>query len=290
MKRDYLKYFLALVLFGSNGVVASHIGMSSYEIVFWRSLLGGAALLGLFLAAGRQFTLARHRRDAFMVALSGVAMGGDWLLLFEAYAQIGVSMGMVINYCGPAVVVALSPLVFRERITGRKAAALVLALVGVCLISGQAAAEGSRPWGILCAALSALCYAAMVICNKKGGGITGLENALLQLLSAFVTVAVFTALKGGFSLAVPAGQWPYILWLGLLNTGAGCYFYFSSLGRLPVQTVAVCGYLEPLSAVVLSALFLGERMGPVQLAGAVCIIGGALYGEGPFRRRASPPS
>ena len=70
-----------------------------------------------------------------------------------------------------------------------------------------------------------------------------------------------------------------ILILGIFNTGIGCYFYFSSIGDLPVQTVAICGYLEPLSAVVFSVLFLGESMTIVQVVGAMLILGGAAFGE-----------
>ena len=70
-----------------------------------------------------------------------------------------------------------------------------------------------------------------------------------------------------------------ILVLGLLNTGIGCYLYFSSIGKLPVQTVAICGYLEPLSAVLFSVIFLKETMLPIQIIGAVLIIGGAMLGE-----------
>ena len=70
-----------------------------------------------------------------------------------------------------------------------------------------------------------------------------------------------------------------ILVLGFLNTGIGCYFYFLSIGKLPVQTVAICGYLEPLSAVVFSVIFLKETMLPIQIFGAVLIIGGAILGE-----------
>ena len=66
---------------------------------------------------------------------------------------------------------------------------------------------------------------------------------------------------------------------GLLNTGIGCYFYFSSIGNLPVQTVAICGYLEPLSAVFFSVLLLGERLLPSQILGAILILGGAVFGE-----------
>ncbi|MBQ2924303.1 MAG: DMT family transporter, partial [Anaerotignum sp.] len=70
-----------------------------------------------------------------------------------------------------------------------------------------------------------------------------------------------------------------VLMLGLVNTGLGCYRYFSAIGRLPVQTVAVCGYLEPLAAVVLSAILLGEGMGVLQILGTVLILGGAMFAE-----------
>ena len=70
-----------------------------------------------------------------------------------------------------------------------------------------------------------------------------------------------------------------ILILGIVNTGIGCYFYFSSIGHLPVQTVAICGYLEPLSALIFSAALLGEKLGPAQISGAALILGGTAFGE-----------
>ena len=73
----------------------------------------------------------------------------------------------------------------------------------------------------------------------------------------------------------------------ILNTGIGCYLYFSSIGNLPVQTVAICGYLEPLSAVVFSVLFLREILLPIQVLGAVLVIGGAVFAEGMLNRKKS---
>lgn len=279
MKQAYFKYILALLLFGSNGIVASHIGLTSYEIVLLRSLLGSLLLIVLFFVSGHRVSAFRHKKDMLFLALSGVAMAADWLLLFEAYAQIGVSLGMQINYCGPAIVVAFSPLVFRERVSRQKLAALIAAIVGVFFISGQAALEGIGSWGLLCAGLSAFAYAAMVICNKLAKQVTGMENSVLQLLFTFITVAVFVVCKQGLRMEIAAEDWLPILWIGLLNTGAGCCFYFSSIGRLPVQTVAICGYLEPLSAVVFSVIFLRETMLPLQILGAVLIIDGAIWGE-----------
>lgn len=75
-------------------------------------------------------------------------MAADWLLLFEAYARIGVSLSVLINYTGPALVLALSPAVFRERITFAKVAALAAALLGAFFISGQAAGEGINAGGL----------------------------------------------------------------------------------------------------------------------------------------------
>ena len=100
-----------------------------------------------------------------------------------------------------------------------------------------------------------------------------------QLIASFLTVAIFLGIKQGFALHIESGSIIPILILGAVNTGIGCYFYFSSIGDLPVQTVAICGYLEPLSAVIFSTVFLNETMGFVQIIGAILILGGAVFGE-----------
>lgn len=279
MKRSYLKYFMALLLFGSNGVVASYIGLSSYEIVLLRSLFGSLLLIALFFLSGRRLTIRQHPKDCLFIGLSGIAMAADWLLLFEAYAQIGVSLGMIINYCGPAIVIAFSVLFLKEKVSFSKMLALIAAFIGVFLISGQAAGIGVNSLGLLCAILSAFAYSAMIIFNKMAKKITGLENATLQLFFALAAIAVFVGFKQGFHMEISAADWLPILWIGFINTGISCYFYFSSIGILPVQTVAICGYLEPLSAVLLSVVILHETMLPLQAVGAVLIVGGAVYGE-----------
>lgn len=145
-------------------------------------------------------------------------------------------------------------------------------------MNGHAIQAGGRSLGLICGALSAVMYAVMVIFNKKVTRITGLENALLQLSFGFLTVAVFAGIKQGFVIHAASTDWIPILILGFINTGIGCYFYFSSIGSLPVHTVAICGYLEPLAAVVLSAIFLQERLLPIQILGAAMILGGAAFG------------
>lgn len=279
MKRSYFQYILALLLFGSNGIVASFIRMNSYEIVLLRTLLGSLLLCIFFLLGRGRFTFFKYKKDFLCLLASGAAMGVSWILLYEAYGRIGVGISSLLYYCGPVIVMIVSPFLFREKLTVFKVIGFLSVLVGVFLINGNIAQDRSDGFGILCGLLSAVLYALMVIFNKKAVKITGLENATVQLIISFLTVAVFVGIRQGFVMSVPTdGIWA-ILTLGLLNTGVGCYFYFSSIGKLPVQSVAICGYLEPLSAVLLSVLLLKETMLPLQIVGTVLILGGAVFGE-----------
>lgn len=182
-------------------------------------------------------------------------------------------------YCGPMIVMALSPLLFKEKLTVCKAVGFLTVLCGVFLINGTSIHTQSNDSGVFCGLLAAVMYALMVIFNKKAAGIDGLENAMLQLLISFATVAAFIAWKQGFIRNITIANILPIVILGLINTGIGCYLYFSSISHLPVQSVAICGYLEPLSAVLFSAVFLKEVMLMQQVAGGVLILGGAAVGE-----------
>lgn len=273
------KYLSALLLFGLNGIVASHIALSSYEIVFLRTMIGSMLLIALFVSGKGKFHLRENKRDLLFIVLSGVAMGTSWMFLYEAYQQIGVSYASLLYYCGSVIVMILSPILFKERLTRPKITGFLIVLVGIVLVNGKMAAGHGKAAGLFCGAMSAVMYFFIVTLNKKSEKITGMENALVQLTVSFLTVALFVGVKQGFVIHVPAEAWPWILVLGIVNTGIGCYLYFSPLSKLPVQTVAITGYLEPLSAVVFAALLLGERMSVLQITGAACIIGGAVLGE-----------
>jgi len=279
MKKAYIKYLLGVFIFGSNGIVASYISLASYEIVLLRSFLGIILLFALFLLTGNRPTVFKYKHDLLFIMLSGMAMAADWLFLFEAFDQIGVGLASVMNYFGPVIVVALSPFFFKEKLTYVRLISMFAALIGVFLVSGDIISGSANFWGLLCGILSAFSYAALVISDKKAEHIKGFENSVFQLFFAFLTVAVFVGIKQGFVIHVAAGDWFPILLLGFFNTGICCFLYFSSIGSLPAQTVAVCGYIEPLSAVVLAVLILHETMLPLQILGAFLIVAGALFGE-----------
>lgn len=278
-KKAFIKHISSLLLFGLNGIVASNIALNSYEIVFLRTFLGSVFLVVLFLLGKGKFHIKENKKDALFIIYSGIAMGTSWMFLYEAYQQIGVSLSILIYYCGPVIVMILSPIIFKEKLTASKIIGFLIVLVGLVFVNGNAIGDSSNTWGLFCGAMSAVTYFFMVTLNKQSKRITGIENPVIQLVVSFLTVGVFLGIKQGFAISIPTNAWIWILILGVINTGVGCYWYFSTLSKLPVQTVAVCSYLEALSAVVFAALLLGEKMTVIQVVGAVCIIGGAMIGE-----------
>lgn len=277
--KSFIKYIFSLLLFGSNGIVAGFINLSSLQIVMLRTFIGGLLLVALFLLGGGKFSFYKHKKHFFYLAVSGAATGISWMFLYEAYVLLGVSVASLLYYCGPVIVMAVSPIAFGEKLTANKVLGFICVLIGVFLINGNAFDGGGRFLGVIFGILSALTYAVMIIFNKKASSIVGLENSALQIVISFLTIAFFVGIRQACSIHIPPQSILPLLVLGLANTGIGCFLYFSSIGKLNAQTVAVCGYLEPLSAVVYSALFLGERLLPLQWVGTALVLGGAMAGE-----------
>lgn len=280
LTKSYAKYIFSLVLLGSNGVVASYIALNSYEIVFLRTIIGGAFLLLLFKVMMRgEFQALKDKKQFFYIVLSGVLMAASWLFLYEGYQTIGVGLATVIFFTGPAIVMALSPLFFGEKLTVIKVLGIIAAILGMICVNAESFSGSGLSFGMTGCIFAAFLYAFMVIFNKKADKVVGLENSVWQLCSGMVIVAIFLSFKGNLFFSIPSGSIFPILLLGIVNSGIGLYFYFSSFDELPAQSVAVCGYLEPFSALVFSALLLHEQLSALQILGAALILGGALFGE-----------
>ena len=277
----YGMYILSMLIFGTNGLLVARISLAASQIVLLRTLLGGAALTALVLLHGG-FDRAAVRAELLPLLLGGAALGANWVALFEAYRLLNVSLATLIYYVGPMLILLLSPLLFREKLSGVKIAALCLVAVGLVCISGSIAFGGMRLSGLLTAVVSALFYAALIAFNKRISRTSGLQTAAIELDAAFAVVLLYMLLTSG--LPHPQrGDLPYIAMIDLVNTGLAYFLYFSGLKKLPAQSVALLSYVDPVSALLFSALLLNEALTPLQLSGAVLILGGAMLGE--LRRR-----
>lgn len=277
LRLSYGMYILSMLIFGTNGILVHHISLASSQIILMRTLIGGLLLTLIVLLRGG-FDRAGIRADLLPLLLGGSVLGLNWVALFEAYRQLNVSLATLIYYVGPILVLLFSPLLFREKLNSRKITSVVLVAIGLVCISGSIALRGMSMRGLLTAVVSALFYAAVIIFNKRITHTGGLQTAALELDIAFVIVLIYMMLTVG--PPHPAvSDIPWIAVIGLINTGIAYLLYFSGLQKLPAQSAALISYVDPVSALVFSALFLHETMTPVQILGAVLIIGGAVFGE-----------
>ena len=284
-----LKLISSMLIWGSLGLFIRGIDLPSSVIANFRGLMGAAFLLLVIVLGKLHFSRLAVRENALCLGLSGLMLGFNWILLFESYRYTTIAVATLCYYLAPIIVVAVSPLVFKERLGLFRILCVLAALVGMAFVSG--AAEGGLPSpgqakGIALALGAALLYAAIVISNKKMHGISGLERTVVQLgISALVLLPYNLLTVQGPLPALEPGALVLLLAVGIVHTGLAYFLYFGCMEDLPSQTVAILAYVDPVTAVLLSALVLREPMSVGMWLGAGMVIAAAVLLELPAKKK-----
>ena len=272
----------SMFIFGTLGPFVRNIAISSGELALCRAILA-AVLIGLFLLATKQkIPFGQIKKELLLLLFSGMAMGVNWILLFEAYKYTTVSVATLSYYFAPVIVTAVCPLLFREKLTGRQILCFVMSTLGLVFITvtEDLSGGGSDLTGIAFGLGAAVFYAAVILLNKFIKNVEGIHRTFLQFLAAIVVLLPYVLLTGGFHLGSLDGLgWGCLLVVGLVHTGVTYCLYFSSLKELPGQKAALLSYLDPLVAVLVSVLVLGEQMTALQAVGGLLILGFTLWNE-----------
>ncbi len=281
-RRSLGMFVASMLIFGTVGVLRRCLPLSSALLAFVRGILGGLFLLVFRKARKKDTGEKLPPRIRLRLLLTGAMIGINWILLFEAYNHTTVAVATLCYYMEPTIVMLLSPFLFHERLTGKKAICAVISIVGMVLVSGVidgGSGQGSLH-GVLLGLGAAAFYAAVVIMNKKTPGIDPFPRTTIQLLSAGIVMLPYLLLTNGFS---GSGFSPsavlVLLVLGIVHTGIAYALYFGSMDGLRVQTIAVFSYIDPVSALLFSAFLLREPLSPLAILGAVMIIGSAVVSE-----------
>ncbi|MBQ7848794.1 MAG: EamA family transporter [Clostridia bacterium] len=282
MKRARMMLITSMVIFGTIGLFKKGIPVTSGELALYRALLATAMLGGVLLVTKQRIPLRTIGKQLPLLLLSGAAMGVNWILLFEAFNYTSVSVATLSYYFAPVIVTAVSPLLFREKLTARQIVCFVVSTLGLVLIIGVSGlGEGSSDLtGILFGLGAAVFYATVILLNKFIKGVEGLHRTLLQFIAAVVTLTPYVALTSGVTLGgMGAAGWVCLLIVGLVHTGVAYVLYFPSLKELPGQKAAILSYIDPLVAVLVSVLILREPMNAGQWIGGAMILGATLWNE-----------
>lgn len=282
-KKANMAFVLSMVIFGTIGIFRRYIPLPSGLIAFSRGLIGMLFLLVFVAVRGIRLSKENICKNGLKLLLSGAFLGFNWILLFEAYRYTSVAVATLCYYMAPILVVLASPLLFGERLGGRKLLCVVVALAGMVLVSGvvdTGLGGGENAKGVLLGLGAAVLYASVVLMNKKITGISSYEKTIVQLGTAAIVILPYTLLTE----TVDPQAWSLrsvlcLLFVGIVHTGVAYALYFGAVSDMKAQTAALFSYLDPVVAILLSALLLGEPMTLWVGIGAVLVLGAALLCE-----------
>jgi RarD protein len=281
--RNLGRLIAAMCIFGTIGIFREYIPLPSSLIALVRGAVGSGYLLISAAVQKQKPDLPAIKVNFPLLVLSGAAIGFNWIFLFEAYCYTTVATATLCYYLAPVMVIALSPLFLKEKLTLRRGLCALIALAGMIPVSGilDNGLAGSADWkGILYGLAAAVLYAGVMLMNKKMSPIPANDKTVVQLISASVVLAPYVlATEDVGALAFTPASVALLLVVGILHTGIAYRMYFAAMSNLKAQTTALFSYLDPILAIVLSAVILGQPAGWPTVLGAAMILGSAIISE-----------
>ncbi|MDO4483210.1 MAG: DMT family transporter [Clostridia bacterium] len=276
-----LQLAASMAAFGTIGLFVRWIPLPSGMIAMLRGIFGALFLLGVMHLRRQRPDRGAIRRNLPVLAASGICIGFNWILLFEAYRHTTVATATLCYYMQPVMVLLLSPLVLKEKLTLRKAICVLVAVLGMIPVSGvMSAGMSANMTGIVLGLGAAVLYTCVVLLNKHLRQISAFDMTFVQLMAAGLVLVPYNLLQPPTAAAMTVPAWVMLAVVCFVHTGLCYALYFGAMAKLPAQTTALMGYIDPVVAIVLSALLLHERLDLWTALGAVMILGAMLFSEG----------
>lgn len=287
--KSKISLLTAMLIFSTIGIFRKYIPLSSGLIACFRGIVGALFLICLSFITRKKTDFNAVRKNGALLIVSGIFIGFNWILLFEAYNYTSVSVATLCYYMAPVFVILASPFLFGERLTKKKIICVIGALVGMVLVSGIFSIENisfSEMKGVFLGLGAAVLYASVVLINKKIDGIEATDKTTVQLFCAGVVLIPYVLIFEGLPKENISGTVLILLILvGILHTGFAYALYFGSMKNIEAQTVALFSYADPVGAIILSALILREKMDILTITGTILVLGFTLLNELPDKKR-----
>lgn len=280
-KSPRMMLITSMAIFGTLGLFVRNIPVSSGELALYRAVLAALLLAAYFIVTKQKIPFEKMKKEVPLLLLSGIAMGINWILLFEAYKYTTVSIATLSYYFAPVIVTVVCPILFHEKLTGKQMVCFAMSTLGIVMITGVGDMRGGNDFvGILFGLGAAVFYATVILLNKFIKNVEGIHRTFFQFLSAILILIPYVMMTSGVTLRkMNTIGWVNLLTVGFIHTGVTYCMYFSSLKELPGQKAAILSYIDPLVAVIISVTVLGEKMTLWQAAGGILILGFTLWNE-----------
>ncbi|MFJ3390818.1 MULTISPECIES: DMT family transporter [unclassified Lysinibacillus] len=280
--KSKIQFILSMIIFGTIGLVVRYIDLSSSERALLSSFIGCLFLTFIFLIMKKKISWNSVKLNALILFLSGIALGGNWVFLYQSYDYTTIANATLGYYFAPVFVMILSPFVLKEQLSIKKIVCIGVAIIGLVLIVGEGVSASNTDdiLGLSYGLIAAAFYAALLLLNKFVKDMGKLELTIIQLGITALLLMPYVFLTEGFGLfEVSSSSIPFILILGIVNTGIGFWLFFSGMEKLKGQSIAMLSYVDPFVAILISAMILHEQMTSVQMLGGALLLASTFVSE-----------
>ncbi len=271
----------AAALWAIAAVVARTLfdaGLDPLELTAARSWIAAIGL-GLLAASWRRGRAGAGTRTLVLVVLLGFSIALVNAAYYLAIRRLDVAVALVLQYTAPAMVVAWAAAVLRRAPPPQVLAALVASGAGIVLVSGLLGAEVLQvdEVGLALGLSAAVLFASYTIVSERLGAVYGVQGALFRgFLAASACWIVFQAFRGS-----PAGLFrpenvPAVLFVGVAGTLVPFVLYLWGIQQVQSERAAIAATLEPVLAGAIAWVWLGQDLTPLQILGALLVIGAVV--------------
>lgn len=273
-KRGVIELFSAMLMMGTVGLFVIESGQTSYNVVFYRCLLGVIFLVAYCLYSRKLKWTNLTFKNFIIIVLSGVFLVFNWVMLFASFKTASISTSTTIYHIQPFFFVLIWAAIFRERISLNKIAWMGLAFIGVVLVSNininDFSLSSSYIIGVLLALSAAVFWAISAVIVKFLTGVSPYIITLVQLCVGVVVLLPFSDLSGMAEISIT--QWSYLFTLGAVHTCLTYILMYSSYQKLTAPVIAVMTFIYPAVAILVDYTFYQQALSTVQILGVLMIM------------------
>jgi drug/metabolite transporter (DMT)-like permease len=280
--KSKIQFILSMIIFGTIGLVVRYIDLTSSERALLSSFIGCLFLTLIFFIMKKNLSWNLVKSNALFLFLSGIALGGNWIFLYKSYDHTTIANATLGYYFAPVFVMILSPFVLREPLSFKKMGCIGVSIIGMLLIVGEgvSASKSDDILGLSYGLIAAAFYATLLLLNKFIKELGKLELTIIQLGTTALLLTPYVFFTEGFGIfEVSSSSIPFILILGIINTGIGFWLFFSGMEKLKGQSIAMLSYVDPFVAILISAIILQEQMTFIQILGGTLLLGSTFISE-----------
>lgn len=274
-----LRVVIALIIWGSLGVFVRNIDFPPMVISFYRAIIASIVMFFIILFTKKGDAFKMNKKSWIALIISAALIGFNWVLLFEAYNYTTIANATISYYMAPVIVIALSPVILKEKVTIKKVLIVLVAVLGLFLImnSDQTGTASNNVLGVLLGLSAATLYATIVLINKA----LQIDKFIRVFIQLFFSAIILIPFIWNYDIFVFSNTETIVnlLILSLVHTALAYYLFYASFDYIKAQNIAILSFIDPLTAVILGAIVFRESVSALQIVGGVLILSGTFLSK-----------